>query len=219
MEPGLAGKDAAQSLRFQRTAAEHSLTIMTPTKHTSALCQCSGGFTLIELIVCLAIVAVLATLAVPIHLEAVEGAKAVEATSALTEVVRLERLRFAETGTYTADLQELGFQLVHSLQYTELFLEVHKDVKGWSYRAFATPRGGRNLDQGWGVMSRADGTFDMSFPGTLKNGGGSACSVWQGWGSMEGGRIEGEESLSASSSTGGSGPPCGGKKVVDHGKK
>ena len=192
---------------------------MTPTKHTSALCQCSGGFTLIELIVCLAIVAVLATLTLPIHLEAVEGAKAVEATSALTEVVRLERLRFAETGTYTADLQELGFQLVHSLQYTELFLEVHKDVKGWSYRAFATPRGGQNPDQGWGVMSRADGTFDMSFPGTVKNGGGSACSVWRGWGSLEGGRIEGEESLSASSSTGGSGAPCGGKKVVDHGKK
>jgi prepilin-type N-terminal cleavage/methylation domain-containing protein len=192
---------------------------MEPTKHTSALWQSSDGFTLIELIVCLAVLAVLATLALPIHLEAVEGAKAVEATSALTEVVRLERLRFAETGTYTADLQELGFQLVHSLQYTELFVEVHKDVKGWSYRAFAMLKGGQHSDQGWGVTSRVDGTLESSFSGTLKSGGGSACSVWSGWGSMEGGRIDGEETLSASSSTGGSGSPCGGKKVVDHGKK
>ena len=192
---------------------------MEPTHHTSTLWRSSGGFTLIELTICLAIVAVLATLALPIHLEAVEGAKAVEATSALTEVVRLERLRLAETGTYTADLQELGFQSVHSLQYTELFVEVHKDAKGWRYRAFAMPKGGQHSDQGWGVTSRADGSFDMSFPGTLKSGGGSGCSVWKGWGSMEGGRIEGEETLSASSSTGGSGSPCGAKRVVDHGKK
>jgi hypothetical protein len=113
----------------------------------------------------------------------------------------------------------LGFQSVHSLQYTELFVEVHKDAKGWSYRAFAMPKGGQHSDQGWGVTSRADGSFDMSFPGTLKSGGGSGCSVWKGWGSMEGGRIEGEETLSASSSTGGSGSPCGAKRVVDHGKK
>jgi prepilin-type N-terminal cleavage/methylation domain-containing protein len=192
---------------------------MKPTHHTSTVWRSSGGFTLIELTICLAIVAVLASLALPIHLEAVEGAKAVEATSALTEVVRLERLRFAETGTYTADLQELGFQSVHALQYTELFVEVHKDAKGWSYRAFAMPKGGQHSDQGWGVTSRADGSFDMSFPGTLKSGGGSGCSVWKGWGSMEGGRIEGEETLSASSSTGGSGSPCGAKRVVDHGKK
>ena len=192
---------------------------MEPTKHTSAVWQSNGGFGLIELVFCLAIVAGLATLALPIHLEAVEGAKAVEATSALTEVVRLERLRFAETGTYTADLQELGFQLVHSLQYTELFVEVRKDAKGWSYRAFAMPKGGQRSNQIWGVTSRADGSFDMSFPGTFKSAGGSACSVWSGWGSMEGGRMEGEETLSASSSTGGSGSPCGVKRVVDHGKK
>ena len=192
---------------------------MKPTKHASALWQNSAGFTLIDLMVCLAIVAVLATLALPIHLEAVEGAKAVEATSALSEVVRLERLRFAETGTYTADLQELGFHLVHPLQYTELFVEVHKDARGWSYRAFAMLKGGHNSDQGWGVMSRVDGTLDTSLSGTLKSGGGSACSIWSGWGSMEGGRIEGEETLSASSSTGGSGSPCRGKKVVDHKKK
>ena len=179
----------------------------------------NAGITLVDLIVCLAILTVLTTLALPIHLEAVEGAKAVEATSALTEVVRLERLYYAEKGTYTADLKELGFQLVHSLQYTELFVEVQKDRKGWGYRAFAMPMGGRTANQGWAVTSRGDGTLESSFPGTLKYGGGSACSVWNGWGSMEGGRIEGEETLGASSSTGGSGSPCGGKKVVDHGKK
>jgi prepilin-type N-terminal cleavage/methylation domain-containing protein len=190
-------------------------------KHRSAFSSSfsSAGFTVIELLVCLAILAVLATMALPIHLEAVEGAKAVEATSALTEVIRLERLRYADTGTYTADLKELGFQFVHSLKYTELFVEVHKDAKGWGYRAFAMPLGGGTPDQGYAVTSRGDGTIESSLPGALKNGGGSACSTWNGWGSMEGGRIEGEETLSASSSTGGSGSPCGVKRVVDHGKK
>jgi Tfp pilus assembly protein PilE len=181
----------------------------------------TAGFTLTDLLVSLALLSILVSAAIPIHLDAVERAKTVEASEVLSEVVRLEHLRYIDRGTYTSDLQELGFQLTSSLKYTELFIEVHKDAKGWSYMAFATPLHGKTPGAGgWAVAQNADGTFQASLPGTLNSGGASACSVWRGWRSMEGGYIEGEESLSSwSSSSGASGSPCTRNQVVFHGKK
>src|SRR5262249_31549935 len=128
-------------------------------------------------------------------------------------------LRYVDNGTYTADLQDLGFQLTSSLKYTQLFIQVQKDAKGWSYMAFATPLHGKAPDGGWAVAQHADGKFQASLPGTLNAGGASACSVWRGWQSMEGGRIEGEESLSTWSSSTSGGPPCARNRVVFHGKR
>lgn len=181
----------------------------------------TAGFTLIEILICLALLTILAIIAVPLHLDAVERAKAVEATEALSEVVRLEHIRHVDTGTYTADLAELGFQLTSSLKYTELFIEVRRDAKGWSYMAFAMPLHRKTSDAGgWGVAQYADGKFQASLPGTLDSGVASPCSFWGGWASMEGGRIEGEESLSSwTSSTGGNRRPCERNRVVFHGKR
>src|SRR5262245_45339010 len=184
----------------------------------------TAGFTLVELIVCLAILTILIVVpgAIHLYLYAVEGAKAVEATTALTEVVRLERLHYADRGTYSSDFNELGFWLASSLKYTQIFVQVQKDTKGWSYIAFATPLGGTKSDGGgWAVAQSGSGKLQTNLPGTLKSGGTSACSIWSGWGSMEGGRIEGEESLSfsSSSSSGGGGSPCAGMKVISHGKR
>jgi prepilin-type N-terminal cleavage/methylation domain-containing protein len=181
----------------------------------------TAGFTLIEILLCLAVLTILVSVAIPVHLGAVERTKALEASEALSEVVRLEYLHHIDKGTYTADLQELGFQLTSALKYTELFIEVYKDAKGWSYMAFAMPLYGKTPDAGgWAVAQHADGTFQASLPGTLNSGSASACSVWRGWRSMEGGRIEGEESLSSgSSSSSGSGSPCVRNRVVFHGKR
>jgi prepilin-type N-terminal cleavage/methylation domain-containing protein len=177
----------------------------------------AGGFTLLELIFCLTILSILVVAAVPLHLESLEKAKVVEATLALTEVVRLEHLRYADMGTYSSDLNELGF-LGSPLKYNQLFVQVQKDAKGWSYIALAMPLEGRQSESGWAVAQYAGGKLQMNLPGTLNSRGRSACSIWSGWASMEGGRIEGEESLSASSSSSG-GSPCSGLKVVQQGKK
>lgn len=179
----------------------------------------TAGFTLIDLLICLAILTILITLAVPVHLDAVERAKAVEATEVLSEVVRLEHLRYVEQGTYTADFQELGLQLTSALRYTQLFIEVHNDAKGWSYMAFATPLHGKAPDGGWAIAQHVDGTFQASLPGTVDPSGASPCSVWRGWRSMEGGRIEGEESLSSWTSSSPGGSPCQRTRTVFHGKK
>ena len=183
--------------------------------------QGMAGFTLTDIMICLALLSILLSLAIPVHLAAVERAKAVEATEVLSEVVRLEHLYYVDKTAYTASLQDLGFQLTSSLKYTELFIEAHQDAKGWSYMAFATPLHGKAPDAGgWAVVQHADGAFQASMPGMLNSGGASACSVWRGWRSMEGGRIEGEESLSSwSSSSGASGSPCTRNRVVFHGKK
>ena len=161
-------------------------------------------------------ISILATIAIPVHLHAVEQAKAVEATEILSEVTRLEHLRYMEQATYTANLQELGFQATSSLKYFELFIQVHQDDKGWSYMAFAMPLGGyTSAGGGWAVAQYAGGRAEVSLPGKALKGGG-ACSIWSGWGAMEGGRIEGEETIG---STGGGGSPCGGRRTVNHGKK
>ena len=65
-----------------------------------------NGFTLIDLMVCIAILTILAIIAVPIHLKSVQKAKAVEGQVALSEVVRLEQLHYANKGSYTSNLQE-----------------------------------------------------------------------------------------------------------------
>src|SRR5262245_14449876 len=94
----------------------------------------AGGFTLLELIFGLTILSLLVVAAMPLHLESLEKAKAVEATLALTEVVRLEHLRYADLGIYSSDLNELGF-LASPLEYNQLVVQVQKDAKGWSYIA------------------------------------------------------------------------------------
>ena len=177
----------------------------------------AAGFTLFEIVFCLAILSILVTTTTVLHLDLTEKAKALEATIALAEVVRLEHLRYADTGTYSSDLNELGF-ITSPLKYNELFVQVQKDAKGWSYIAMAMPLGERQSEGGWAVAQSADGKLQMNLPGTLTSGGASACSVWSGWASMEGGLIEGEETLSTGSSSSGS-PRCGGVKVVNHGKK
>jgi prepilin-type N-terminal cleavage/methylation domain-containing protein len=182
-----------------------------------------NGFTLIDLMVCLAILAIVAIIAVPLHLKSVEKAKAVEGQVALSEVVRLEQLHYANKGSYTSNLQELGFNSYSPLKYTQVFVQVRQDPQGWSYMALAMPLGEQSSDaEVWGVARNAGGQAPAasSLPTTLKGGGGSACSFWSGWRSMEGGLIEGEESISSwSSTTGSGGSPCGGKKVVSHGKQ
>ena len=179
-----------------------------------------AGFTVIELVVCLAILTILGIIALPMHRHSLEKAKAVEAKLALSEVDRLEQLHYANRGSYTSDLQELGFKLYSALKYTQLFVQARQDSQGWSYIALAMPLDGLTSDAEVSAVARNAGgptSTQASLPTTLK-GGGSACSFWSGWASMEGGRIEGEETISSSSS-GSGGSPCGGTRVVSHGKK
>ena len=181
----------------------------------------TAGYTLLDVLLCVAIVAILAAIAVPLQLQSADKARLVEGQLALAEVVRLEDLYYASKGSYTSNLDELGFQPSSPLKHTQLFVQVRRESQTWSYMALAMPlQGDASNRDVWAVARQASGqsAAQPTVPAPLK-GGGSACSFWSGWGSMEGGRIEGEESISSGSTSGSVGALCGGKRVVDHGKR
>jgi type IV pilus assembly protein PilE len=66
------------------------------------------GFTLIEIMVALSIVAILASLAVPAFFESIRKSRRSEAMAALSAVQQAQERRRANTSAYTADLAALG---------------------------------------------------------------------------------------------------------------
>jgi prepilin-type N-terminal cleavage/methylation domain-containing protein len=175
------------------------------------------GFTLTELMVVVAIVAILAASAAVLFPHYVERAKTAEAEIALAEVKRLEQDFFARTGTFSSDLNQIGYQPVPPLKYHTIFVQVEKSPRGWSYMVLVMPNGD-NKSGGAYVSQGPDGRIvsNVGAQGAAKSGSASGCAVWSGWGSMEGGKIEGEEGISSSSN---GTPPCGGGgRVVQHGR-
>ena len=176
------------------------------------------AFTLTELMVVLAIIAILATAAVMVFPIYVERAKTTEAEIALAEVHRLENDYYDRTGTFSSDLNVIGFHPIPPLRYHTVFVQVEQKPQGWSYMVLVTPKDGAKSQQdGWYISQEPNGKIVSSLPGQAGSRSGSACGAWSGWGSMEGGTIEGEEKLDNYSSSGT--PACGGnRRVVQHGK-
>lgn len=68
------------------------------------------AFTLTELLIALVIVGILVYLALPDYSQVISNAKATEAKLQLEHLYSLETTRFYQRSSYSADLQELGFQ-------------------------------------------------------------------------------------------------------------
>ncbi len=97
-----------------------------------------AGFTLIELMIAIAIVGVLAAIAFVLYDRSTEKARSVEADVALAEVARLERLQYTSKGKYSDDLAAIGFAPAPALKYYEVGVTISED--GLSYHAWALPR-------------------------------------------------------------------------------
>jgi prepilin-type N-terminal cleavage/methylation domain-containing protein len=177
-------------------------------------CRRVEAFTLTELMIAVAIVSILAVSALVLFPHYVNKAKTAEAAIALAEVKRLETEFFTRTGTYSSDLNQIGFHPIPSLKYHTVFVQVEKSARGWGYMVFLMPHGDGTTGGGY-YSQGADGKIISSMPGQGGTAGssGGGCAVWNGWGSMEGGRIEGEETLTSSSN---GSPPCG-RRTVQHG--
>ncbi len=67
------------------------------------------GFTLVELLVVVVLVAILAMISVPQYNEFVQDSRRSEGQSALTQIATMQEQFHAENNTYTADLRNLGF--------------------------------------------------------------------------------------------------------------
>lgn len=65
------------------------------------------GFTLIELMIVVAVIAILASIAYPSYRDSVRKARRVDAKSALTDIAQMQETFFARNGTYTDDMTNL----------------------------------------------------------------------------------------------------------------
>src|SRR5579863_5256414 len=74
--------------------------------------QTSSGFTLIELMVTVAIVTILATIAVTSYTSQIQKSRRTEAKSALLDLAGREERLFTTTNTYSADEAFLGYATV-----------------------------------------------------------------------------------------------------------
>ncbi len=66
------------------------------------------GFTLVEMMITIGIIAILASIAYPSYVGNVKKSRRVEAQTALQQVATLQEQYFSETGSYTNDLTNLG---------------------------------------------------------------------------------------------------------------
>lgn len=95
------------------------------------------GFTLIELMVVVAIVGILSAVAMVSYRYFTKKAQSVEAEVALAEIHRLQQVHLAQSGSYGADLGAIGFSQFPPLKFYSIGMRFLGDTHGVSYRVYA----------------------------------------------------------------------------------
>jgi type IV pilus assembly protein PilE len=85
----------------------------------------SRGFTLIDLLVAVAIVGLLVAIGIPTFQNYMKKAKMVEGELALTEIKRLEDEYYAANLQYTADLASIGWKPAAPLKYYSITMQMN----------------------------------------------------------------------------------------------
>jgi type IV pilus assembly protein PilE len=122
----------------------------------------SKGFTLIELMIVVAIITIIAMFVIPVFLDFLKKAKMVEGETALTEIKRLEDRYFPENLQYSNDLSTIGYD-PSRLKYYNITIQLNgAGPPPFNYQVTATA----NLDNdpdldAWVFTSYTDGTSDL----------------------------------------------------------
>ena len=141
------------------------------------------GFTLLELIVTVAIIAVLAAMAIPTYNRFVRKAKEVEGEIAVRRVETLETEFYTDHGVYSDDPVAIGYPDLPARKFYDLAIALGAGPEDFRYQAKAFPKPdiGEELDT-WYLTKNADGSTDMvhsflaagSPPGSSPPPGGSS---------------------------------------------
>lgn len=140
-----------------------------------------GGFTLIELMIVVAIVAVLAAIAIPQYRKYIQKSNRATAKSALLDLSRREETYYSTNNSYTLNLVSLGYssiannqiQVPNSSNPTYVISFSQPATSGSSaatYTAQAAPTGSQSSD--------GCGTYSVDYLGNqlpATSSGGSSC--------------------------------------------
>ena len=127
------------------------------------------GFTLIELMITVAIVAILAAVAYPAYTEQIRSSKRADAMGGLMEVAQFMERTFTENGTY----QPTGFALPASISgdANYNFTLIAASTSATAYVAQAAPTGAQSGDR--------CGNLTISDTGVKGVGSGTVASCWK----------------------------------------
>lgn len=134
-----------------------------------------AGFTLMELLCCVCIVAVLAACAVPTHLNAVKRTRRTDARTALLQLASLQERYYFQHARYAASLLELGDAgLARSGEgFYRLSIEARSAGQGYLAVAMPTPDGPQ-------IQDRECQSFSLDEAG-CRSASGSADAIRRCW--------------------------------------
>lgn len=119
-----------------------------------------GGFTLIELMIVVAILGILVSLATVSYSHFMTKAKSVEGEIVVREIERLEYLYHASNHGYTNNLTDLGFAMTGALKYYTPEVRQGADTDKISYQVRALPIAASATDS-WLLTSYRDGAVQV----------------------------------------------------------
>lgn len=90
----------------------------------------SAGFTLIELMIAVAILGILATVAFPSYQDHVRKSKRSDGQAALMDIMAKQERYYTDHNTYTSDLTDIGYGAAANVDTTEGYYKVKAESCG-----------------------------------------------------------------------------------------
>ena len=137
----------------------------------------SHGFTLIELMIALAVLGIITAIAYPGYQDQVRKTKRTDAIIALTEAAQLQERWFTQSGSYTSDIARIGGSTSGNGNYTisvsiPTGATCSSGSKFYCYNLTATPQGTQANDN-------TCKNFSLNHTGKKEiSGTGSASDCW-----------------------------------------
>lgn len=142
-------------------------------RQRSVTAGCSDGFTLIELMIVVAVVAILAAIALPAYQKQIMQSRRTSAKTALFDVTSREEKLYSVTNQYSSTLTDLGYTATTTLSVpssSAAYYSVQVNLTGTTtpgtnYTAVAKPINSQSGD--------ACGSYSVTDLGVESNSGGS----------------------------------------------